>query len=203
MTDSGRQQQRDLESGFDPPLSPTSQRAVSVGSAMVTATVFSPTDEAETTTTTVPLKDPETATAAAAPSKIAFNYRATKAPKETLKAVYKAGQYKAGLPLHLLMVQSFMAGIYIGAAGQLYLTVGGGIIGSALFPVALIAVVLTAAELFTGDSLVFVASTLGGKVTVQKLLRNWTGKGNRQDQTGSFVFVGVPSSVNICSDHFF
>jgi len=193
MTDSGGQQQRDLESGFDPQLAPTEQRALSVGSAMVTATIFSPTDKTETTTTTVPLKDPETATAAAAPtsgcdgnhsrvsthatlpaSTIAFNYRATKAPKETLKAVYKAGQYKAGLPLNLLMVQSFMAGIYIGAAGQLYLTVGGGLIGSALFPVALIAVVLTSAELFTGDSLVFVASTLGGKVTVRKLLRNWT-----------------------------
>ena len=198
MTDSGRQQQGDLESGFDPPLAPTEQRSVSVGSAMVTATVFSPTptQKAETTVTTVPLKDHETGTAAATTtngcdgchgsvpvsaalpaSTIAFNYRATKAPKETLKAVYKAGQYKAGLPLNLLMVQSFMAGIYIGAAGQLYLTVGGGLVGSALFPVALIAVVLTSAELFTGDSLVFVASALGGQVTVRKLLRNWTGMG--------------------------
>jgi Formate/nitrite transporter len=107
-------------------------------------------------------------------STIAFNYKATKAPKETLKAVYKAGEYKAALPLNLLMVQSFMAGVYIGVAGQLYLVVGGGLLGSALFPVALIAVVLTSAELFTGDSLVFVASVLGGKVTLGKLCRNWT-----------------------------
>ena len=67
-----------------------------------------------------------------------------------------------------------MAGIYIAMAGQLYLTVGGGILGAALFPTGLIAVVLTSAELFTGDALVFIAGVLGGKVTVRKLVRNWT-----------------------------
>lgn len=104
----------------------------------------------------------------------AFAYKATKAPKETLQALYKAGEYKAGLPLNLLMTQSFMAGIYIAMAGQLFLTVGGGLLGSALFPTGLIAVVLTSAELFTGDALVFVAGVLGGKVSGRMLLRNWT-----------------------------
>jgi formate transporter len=99
---------------------------------------------------------------------------ATKAPKDTLKAVYKVGIYKAGLPLNLLMVQSFMAGIYIAMAGHLFLAVGGGVLGAALFPTGLIAVVLTSAELFTGDALVFVASVLGGQVPFSKLLRNWT-----------------------------
>jgi len=105
---------------------------------------------------------------------ISFSYKATKAPKDTLLAVYKAGEYKAGLPLRLLMVQSFMAGVYIAMAGQLYLAVGGGVLGSALFPTGLIAVVLTSAELFTGDALVFIASYLGGKVSFYKLLRNWS-----------------------------
>jgi formate/nitrite transporter len=105
---------------------------------------------------------------------ISVSYKATKAPKETLQAVYKAGEYKAGLPLHLLMIQSFMAGVYIAMAGQLYLSVGGGVIGAALFPTGLIAVVLTSAELFTGDSLVFCAAVLGQRVTVGKLARNWT-----------------------------
>mmetsp|Transcript_33228 Transcript_33228/g.55617 ORF Transcript_33228/g.55617 Transcript_33228/m.55617 type:complete len:195 (+) Transcript_33228:133-717(+) len=105
---------------------------------------------------------------------IALNYKATKAPKETLEAVYKAGEYKAGLPLNLLMMQSFMAGIYIAMAGQLYLTVGGGVLGASLFPTGLIAVVLTSAELFTGDSLVFCASVLGQRVSFTKLIRNWT-----------------------------
>ncbi len=105
---------------------------------------------------------------------VSFNYKATKAPKDTLLAVYKTGEYKAGLPLHLLMVQSFMAGIYIAMAGHLYLAVGGGVLGSALFPTGLIAVVLTSAELFTGDALVFVASYLGGRVSFYKLVRNWS-----------------------------
>jgi formate/nitrite transporter len=103
-----------------------------------------------------------------------FSYTPTKAPKDTLKAVYKAAEYKAGLPLNLLMAQSFMAGIYIAMAGHLFLTVGGGLVGASLFPTGLIAVVLTSAELFTGDALVFIAGVLGGRVTVQKLVRNWT-----------------------------
>jgi formate/nitrite transporter len=101
-------------------------------------------------------------------------FKGTKAPKETLEAVYRAGEYKAALPLNLLMIQSFMAGVYIAMAGHLYLAVGGGILGSALFPTGLIAVVLTSAELFTGDALVFVASVLGGRVPFSKLCRNWT-----------------------------
>jgi len=110
----------------------------------------------------------------ALPTSIALTYNATKPPKETLQAVYRAGQYKAGLPLNLLMVQSTMAGVYIAMAGHLFIAVGGGIIGAAVFPTGLIAVVLTSAELFTGDALVFVASVLGGKVSFGKLLRNWS-----------------------------
>lgn len=108
------------------------------------------------------------------PPAVSVTYKATKAPKETLLAVYRTGEYKAGLPLNLLMVQSFMAGLYIAMAGHLFLAVGGGLVGGFLFPTGLIAVILTSAELFTGDALVFVASVLGGRVSFQKLLRNWT-----------------------------
>jgi formate/nitrite transporter len=105
---------------------------------------------------------------------IDVHYVATKTPKDTLKAIYKNGQYKAALPLRLLSVQSFMAGFYIAMAGHLFFAVGGGVLGAALFPVGLIAVVLTSAELFTGDALVFIVSVLGRKVSVSKLIRNWT-----------------------------
>lgn len=44
---------------------------------------------------------------------ISVTYVATKNPKDTLKAVYKAGIYKAGLSMDLLCIQSFMAGIYV------------------------------------------------------------------------------------------
>ena len=98
---------------------------------------------------------------------------ATKSPSQTLEAVYSTGQYKAGLPLHILSVQSFMAGIYIAMAGQLYLSVGGGVLGAALFSAGLLGVVLTSGELFTGDALVFVAALLGGRVKPSSVARNW------------------------------
>ncbi|KAL7571641.1 hypothetical protein ACA910_011177 [Epithemia clementina (nom. ined.)] len=98
----------------------------------------------------------------------------TKTPRETLYAIYQSGQAKAALPWNLLVVHSVMAGIYIAMASHLYLAVGGGVLGAALFPTGLIAVVLTSAELFTGDALVFVAALLGGKVRFSHLLRNWT-----------------------------
>jgi formate transporter len=99
---------------------------------------------------------------------------ATKAPKDTLKAVYAAGIYKAALTWDVLVIQSFMAGVYIAAAGHLFLAVGGGVLGATLFPTGLLAVVLTSAELFTGDSLVFMASVLGKQVPFHRLVRNWT-----------------------------
>jgi hypothetical protein len=109
------------------------------------------------------------------PLPLVIHFKGTKAPKETLEAIYKAGQYKAALPLNLLMIQSFMAGVYIAMSGHLYLAVGGGgVLGAALFPTGLITVVLTSAELFTGDAFVFVASVLDGCVPFSKLCRNWT-----------------------------
>lgn len=101
-------------------------------------------------------------------------YAATKPPKKTLQAVYNAGRYKAALTLDILAIQSFMAGIYIAMAGHLFLSVGGGVLGAALFPTGLIAVVLASGELFTGDALIFIASLLGGQVKARSLLRNWT-----------------------------
>ena len=113
-------------------------------------------------------------TATIADGPIQVHCVSTKSPKDTLKAVYKAAEYKAGLPMNILIVQCFMAGIYISMAGQLYLTVGGGVLGSALFPTGLMAIVLMGAELFTGDALVFVAGLLGQHVSFRNLLRNWT-----------------------------
>ena len=97
-----------------------------------------------------------------------------KTPKDTLQAVYKAGIYKASLPLHLLCIQSFIAGTYIALAGHIFLQLNGGLLGAIFFPTGIIATVFTSAELFTGDALVFVASVLGNKVSIGSLLRNWT-----------------------------
>jgi formate/nitrite transporter len=101
------------------------------------------------------------------------SYSATNPPKQTLQAVYDAGKYKAALTLDVLVLQSFMAGVYIAMAGQLFLSLGGGVLGSAFFPTGLIAVTLTSGELFTGDALIFVAGLLGGHVSAKSMLRNW------------------------------
>jgi len=120
---------------------------------------------------------PVTAPPVTAPPVTAAARPATKPPKDTLRAVYEAGAYKASLPLNLLAIQSVMAGIFISFAGQLFVVAsssgGGRVLGAFLFPSGLVAVILTSAELFTGDALIFVASVLGGKVRVRMLARNW------------------------------
>jgi hypothetical protein len=95
--------------------------------------------------------------------KKACGKKSTKELPETLKGVYLARTtYKAALTLDILMIQSFMAGLYLGMAPHLYLTIGGGILSTVCFPTSLIAVLLTSVELFTGDALIFVAAVLGG-----------------------------------------
>ena len=98
----------------------------------------------------------------------------TKSPSQTLGALYSAGEYKAGLRLGVLSLQSFMAGIYIAAAGHLFLSLGGGILGAAFFTAGHLGVVLTSGELFTADALTLVASLLGGRVRIHRVLRNWS-----------------------------
>jgi formate/nitrite transporter len=98
----------------------------------------------------------------------------TKEPPDALQAVYAAGKSKADLTLDILVIQSFMAGLYLGMASHLYLAIGGGVLGAVFFPTSLIAVLLTSAELFTGDALIFVAAVLGGQVSIRSLCRNWT-----------------------------
>jgi formate/nitrite transporter len=98
----------------------------------------------------------------------------TKPPKDALKAVYAAGKARAAMTMDVLIVQSLMAGLYIGMATHLLLAIGGGVIGAVFFPIGLLAILLTSAELFTGDILIFMASVLGGQVSVRSVCRNWT-----------------------------
>lgn len=97
-----------------------------------------------------------------------------KAPKQTLQTLYGAGKKRAGLTADALALQAFMAGIYIASASQLLISVGGGILGAAVFPFGLIAVVLTSAEMITGNVLIFVTAFLGGHVKITCILRNWS-----------------------------
>jgi formate/nitrite transporter len=98
----------------------------------------------------------------------------TKGPTDALKAIYAAGKARAAMTMDVLIVQSLMAGLYIGMATHLLLAIGGGVLGAIFFPIGLLAILLTSAELFTGDILIFLPSLLSGHVSVRSVCRNWT-----------------------------
>jgi len=86
------------------------------------------------------------------------------------------GKYKANLPVEQLLLRGFMAGAYIAVGAALctvcstqvssYLGAGiGKLIAGAVFPVGLIAIVLTGMELFTGDAMLVPMAALQGKCT--------------------------------------
>jgi len=91
-----------------------------------------------------------------------------------LVPICQLGRHKAEEAWYILSLQAFQAGCYKSIACQIYLTVGGGILGAVLFPVGLIAIILTGAELFTSDSLFLVTAFLSGEIHYSKLVRNFT-----------------------------
>jgi formate/nitrite transporter len=105
-------------------------------------------------------------------------------PVQMVEAAGNAGKVKGELPIAQLLVRGFMAGAYI-AVGAALCTVcstavaphlGAGIgklVAGAVFPVGLIAIVLTGMELFTGDAMLVPMAALQGKSTWGKVLNNW------------------------------
>jgi formate/nitrite transporter len=98
----------------------------------------------------------------------------TKSPPDALKALYAAGIARADMTMDVLIIQSIMAGVYIGMATHLLLAIGGGPLGAVFFPIGLLAILLTSGELFTGDILIFLPSVLSGHVSWTAVARNWT-----------------------------
>ena len=110
---------------------------------------------------------------------MAFN-----SPPNMTAMAYTAGIYKAKLSVFQLLLRGFMAGAYI-AIGAALCTVcstgvaahlGPGIaklIAGAVFPVGLIAIVLTGCELFTGDCMLVPMAAMMKKVTWNMVFRNW------------------------------
>ncbi len=93
----------------------------------------------------------------------------------------QVGVAKANLPLRRLVPLGVLAGAFIalGANFATVVTAGGGsapgvtrLLGGVVFSLGLILVVVSGAELFTGNTLIVVAFA-GRKITAAKLLRNW------------------------------
>lgn len=111
-------------------------------------------------------------------------------PALTVHLAGNAGKYKMGLPIGQLLVRGFMSGAYIAVGAALctvcgtevakYLGAGiGKLIGGAVFPVGLIATVLTGVELFTGDAMLGPLAAMMGRTGWGSVLRNWV-----------FVYIG-------------
>jgi formate/nitrite transporter len=102
----------------------------------------------------------------------------------------KAGTYKSKLSVFQLLIRGFMAGAYIAIGGALCTVCSTGVaahlgpgiaklIGGAVFPVGLIAIVLTGMELFTGDCMLVPMAAMMKKITWGSVIRNWV-----------FVYIG-------------
>ena len=109
-----------------------------------------------------------------------------------------AGKYKVGLPTWNMLLRGFMAGAYIAMGGALATMCSTGIAASdvalrfgtasagfsqlitgAVFPVGLIIIVLTGAELFTGDAMLAPMAAFIHKISWAQVLNLWV-----------FVYIG-------------
>ena len=101
-------------------------------------------------------------------------------PKECAANYAAAGAAKTRMPIPKMFLLAVLAGFFIAVAGATANTAAHSIdnVGVArlicglLFPFGLAMVVLTGAELFTGNTLITI-SVLDGQATVAGMLRNW------------------------------
>jgi len=101
-----------------------------------------------------------------------------------------AGKYKVGLPSWNMLLRGFMAGAYIAMGGALCTMCATGVaawagpgigklVGGSVFPVGLIIIVCTGAELFTGDAMLAPMGAFVHKVSWAAVLKLWV-----------FVYIG-------------
>ena len=95
-----------------------------------------------------------------------------------------AGKYKVGLPAWNMMLRGFMAGAYIAIGGALATVCSTGVatflgagfaklVLGAVFPVGLIIIVLTGAELFTGDAMLAPMAAFIHKISWAAVINLW------------------------------
>ena len=104
-------------------------------------------------------------------------------PVESVMTCCTAGTYKANLKLPHWLIRGFMAGLLIAVGAALCTVCGTGmekiapgfksLIAGAVFPVGLIAIVLTGMELFTGDAMLMPVAALHKKVNWSRIMNAW------------------------------
>lgn len=136
-----------------------------------------------------------TATEAAPP--IVFT-SSTLTPKKIILTMMKIGVAKTKEPIHIQFLLSWMAGMFVGFGCLLAIVAAGGLTGSThgvngevlyaigkanpsipkivtgmVFPVALLLIVFTGGELFTGNTMIFTLDVLQRKVRMHHLVQSW------------------------------
>ncbi len=104
-----------------------------------------------------------------------------KNPVEMMKAIGDVGRKKGELSVFQLLLRGFMGGMFIAVGGALATVASTGIssVGlkkfmlGAVFPVGLIAIVLTGMELFTGDIMCVPVAVFQKKTTWGKVWKVW------------------------------
>jgi formate/nitrite transporter len=105
-------------------------------------------------------------------------------PVEIVELAGNAGVYKGNLGIPNWLIRSFMAGLFIAVGGALATVCGTGLdktlgpgfkslIAGAVFPVGLIAIVLTGMSLFTGDTMLIPMAVFQKKTTWSKVFNAW------------------------------
>jgi len=105
-------------------------------------------------------------------------------PVEVVEMAGNAGKYKGELGAVNFIIRSFMAGLFIAVGGALCTVCGTGLdtaispgfkslIAGAVFPVGLIAIVLTGMSLFTGDTMLIPMAVFQKKSTWSKVWNAW------------------------------
>lgn len=100
-------------------------------------------------------------------------------PQEILSIWINNGRNKAALPVYRMFLMGILAGMFIGFGCHVFVNATAAevtavtkLIGSALFPVGLMLVILCGAELFTGNNLMTLA-LMDRQITWQGMLKNW------------------------------
>jgi len=106
-----------------------------------------------------------------------------KTPAETYDSLVAKGEGAAKMSVLKTLYVSFMGGCYVGMAGLLSCAISGGMPGAsegaqhfifaALFPVNLLLVLQSGAQLFTGNTATLPAAFYEGKATVKQWAKSW------------------------------
>ncbi|SOD40386.1 formate/nitrite transporter family protein [Nitrosovibrio sp. Nv4] len=101
-------------------------------------------------------------------------------PLKLMEEVEAASKKKAGLDVGRMLVKGFMSGALLAYGTALAYKVSGGftdgaaaLVAGAVFPVGFAMIILLGMELATGNFAVLPVGVLRGKVTLDKLFRNW------------------------------